>query len=107
MARKAYYTLDELEDRYIGKVGTPRRDAYEARLKEELQAYHIGVAIKHARREKHLTQAQLGEMMGIKKAQVCKIESGRNVTIDTIGRAFRAMGVAVSLNVGGMQVALW
>jgi transcriptional regulator with XRE-family HTH domain len=30
-------------------------------LKEELQAYHIGEAIKQARQAKNLTQEELGE----------------------------------------------
>lgn len=31
-----YTTLEELEDKYIGHVGTPRRDAYEESLQEEI-----------------------------------------------------------------------
>ena len=42
MAKMKTYTLDELKDKAIGKIGTPERDKYEADLKEELQAYHIG-----------------------------------------------------------------
>lgn len=32
------YTLEELTDEAIGKIGTPERDKFEADLKEELQA---------------------------------------------------------------------
>lgn len=45
MAQIEYTTFEELEDKYIGEVGTPRRDAYEAALKEEIYAYHIGVGL--------------------------------------------------------------
>ena len=55
------YTFDELKDKYIGEIGTPERDEYENILKEELQAYHIGEAIKQARQAKNLTQEELGE----------------------------------------------
>ena len=48
MAMKVY-TLDEMEDKYIGKVGTPERDKYEQELADELHAYHVGKAIKQAR----------------------------------------------------------
>ena len=54
MAMKTY-TLDELTDEAIGKIGTPKRDKFEADLKEELQAYHIGEAIKQAQQAKNLT----------------------------------------------------
>lgn len=36
------YTLEELEDKFVGEIGTPVRDKYEQSLKEELQAYHFG-----------------------------------------------------------------
>jgi len=31
------YTLDQVKDELIGKIGTPRRDAYEIKLTKELQ----------------------------------------------------------------------
>ena len=68
------YTLDELTDKYIGKIGTPERDKYEKDLKEELQAYHIGEAIKQARIAKNLTQEQLGERIGVQRAQISRRE---------------------------------
>ncbi len=40
-----------------------------------------------------MTQEQLGELMGVKRAQISKIESGKSVTFSTIIRAFKAMGV--------------
>ncbi len=48
MAMKLY-TLDEMMDRDIGRVGTPKRDAFEQKLATELHAYHVGEAIKQAR----------------------------------------------------------
>lgn len=54
MAMKTY-TLDELTDEAIGKIGTPKRDKFEADLKEELQAYHIGEVIKQAQQAKNLS----------------------------------------------------
>lgn len=100
-------SFDVLQDKHLGKVGTPKRDAFEAKLREEITAYHIGEAIKLARQSHNLSQEQLGELMGVKKAQVSKIESGRNVTFATITRAFRAMGIPASLNFDDIQVALW
>lgn len=101
-----YTTFEELEDKYLGKVGTPRRDAYESEVKEAIHNYHIGEAIKAARRERNMTQDQLAELMGVKKAQVSRIERGDNPTINTITRAFNALGMAVSLTCGNMQIAL-
>jgi len=72
MAMK-FYTLEEMEDKYIGKVGTPERDQYEQELADELHAYHVGEAIKQAREAQSLTQAELGEreIMGTEYGQIC------------------------------------
>ncbi len=32
------YTLDELTDKHIGKIGTPKRDAFENKLRLDLQS---------------------------------------------------------------------
>lgn len=102
MKNMKLYTHEEMLDRVVGRVGTPRRDAMES----ELQSYFIGEAIKQARKEKKLTQSQLGELMGVQRAQVSRIENGHNLTIGTIVRAFNALGMAVSLNCGNMRIAL-
>tara|TARA_R110001583_G_scaffold85062_2_gene223113 strand:+ start:1228 stop:1509 length:282 start_codon:yes stop_codon:yes gene_type:complete len=65
------YSLDEVTDKYIGKKGTPKRGEFENELRLDL----IGHAIKQTRKERHLTQAQLGELVGVQKAQISKIEN--------------------------------
>lgn len=100
-------TLDELIDRDLGPIGTPERDEFEAQLAEDLHAYHVGKAIKQAREAQHLTQAQLGERMGVHKAQICRLESGKSITLASMMRVFKALGVQVSLDMKGIgSVAL-
>ena len=107
MTKIKYATLEELEDKYVGKIGTPRRAAYEESLREEIYAYHIGEAIKQARLKQELTQEELGARMGVQRAQVSKIESGRNLTLGTVARAFKALGIPAELSAGGVRLALW
>ena len=74
-----FYTLEEIEDKYIGEKGTPKRDKYEA----DLHSFLIGEAIKQARQSKNLTFA-------------------------TISRVFKAMGISAKLEIGNLgKVALW
>lgn len=102
------YTLSEMEDRHIGPIGTPRRDRYEAQLAEELRAYHVGEAIKQARVAQNLTQTQLGERMGVKKAQISRIENGKSITLSSMMPVFKALGVQAALDLKGVgHVALW
>ena len=93
-----FYTLDEVKDKHIGKVGTHQREKYEA----ELQSFLVGEAIKRARKAQNMTQQELAERIGVQRAQVSKIESGRNLTLSTIVRCFKAMGLEASLNVSGL-----
>ena len=95
-------TLQEAKDKVFGPIGTPERDEYERKLADELHAYHVGEAIKQAREAQQLTQAQLGERMGVHKAQVCRIESGKSITLASMMRAFRALGVQVALDMQGI-----
>jgi len=101
MAMKLY-TLDELKDIDLGPIGTPRRDEYERKLAEELQAYHVGEAIRQAREAQKLTQAELGKKMGVQRAQVCRLESGKSITLASMMRAFRALNVQVALDMKGI-----
>jgi len=90
------YTLDEMKDKYIGKVGTTERDEYEYELRMDV----LGKMIKTARQQQNLTQEDLGRLVGVKKAQISKLESSTNsATIDTIIRVFDALKAEISFNV--------
>ncbi len=103
------YSFDELKDDTLGKVGTPERDAYEREVEEALYAYHIGEAIKKARLQQNLTQEELGEKIGVKKAQISRLERGYSITIPTMSRIFKALGIATAvLDLGHLgKIALW
>ena len=96
-------------DEFIGKVGTPERDEYEAKLKKEVDEYFIGEAVKKIRKKQGMTQEKLGEQMGVRKSQVSLLENGKGITYSTIVRAFRALGAqTASLDLGSLgRVALW
>lgn len=90
------YTLDEVQDKLIGKVGTPGRDLFEYELQMDL----IGDAIKRARQERNLTQEELGKLVGVQKAQISRIEKHTsNVTMETLMRVFTALKAKVKLQV--------
>lgn len=94
------YTLEDVKDEYIGKIGSPKRDNYEYELRLDL----LGEMIKTARKERNLTQTQLGEMIGVQKSQISRIENNaKNVTIETILRVFKALTAKVSFNVELME----
>jgi len=90
------YTLDEVQDRLIGKIGTPNRDRFEYELQMDL----IGKAIKQTRQERQLTQEELGKLIGVQKAQISKLENNAsNVTIDTLMRVFNALQAKVKFQI--------
>ena len=89
-------TLDQLKDRDIGEIGTPERDQYEFELKMEV----LGDMIKSVRKERHLTQEQLGQLIGVQKSQISKLETNtKNVTIETILKVFNALKANVKFSV--------
>lgn len=90
------YTLNQAKNNLIGKVGTIERDQYEFELKLEL----IGIMIQQARKQRNLTQHQLGELIGVKKSQISRLENKTgNVTIETILKVFDALEAKVNFSV--------
>ena len=89
-------TLDQMKDKHIGKVGTPNRDQYEFELRIEA----LGEMIKLVRKERHLTQEELGKLIGVQKSQISKLERNtKNVTIETILKVFTALKANVKFSV--------
>lgn len=90
------YSLAEMEDKYIGTKGTKERDEYEYELRMEL----LGRMIKATRKEQKLTQGQLGELVGVNKSQISKLENHANsATIETILKVFKALKAEINFNV--------
>jgi len=88
--------LDDLIDKHIGKIGTKDRDQFE----EELRLDILGCKIKELRKSKKLTQEQLGELVGVKKAQISKIENSfTNARFETILKVFRALDTQVNFTI--------
>lgn len=89
-------TLDQMKDKDLGEIGTPERDKYEFDLKMEV----LGDMIKSVRKERKLTQEQLGELIGVQKSQISKLERNtKNVTIETILKVFGALKANVKFTV--------
>jgi HTH-type transcriptional regulator / antitoxin HipB len=90
------YSLDEITDEFMGKPGTPKRDAFEYELRLDV----IGEAIKQARKERHLTQEELGRLVGVKKAQISKIENSlTDARFETIIKVFKALNAKINFNI--------
>ena len=96
-------SLEVLIDKHIGKIGTPKRDAFEY----ELQLDILGETIKRVRKERNLTQEQLGKLVGVKKAQISKIENSlTDARFETILKVFKALNAKVNFNVELMDQKL-
>lgn len=110
MAKMSFTSADKLIDDVWGPVGTPERDAMEAQLKDETQAYFVGEAIKKERLKQNLTQEELGKKIGVKRSQICKLGSGKcSITLSTMSRVFKALGITTAtldLGISG-KIALW
>jgi len=90
------FTMDEMEDRYFGRRGTKEREAYEYELRMEL----LGKMVRSTRKERKMTQEELGELIGVNKSQISKIENNANsARIDTILKVFKALKAEINFNV--------
>ena len=90
------YSLDEVTDKFVGKKGTQNRDAFENELKLEL----IGQKINQIRKNRNLTQEELGHLVGVKKAQISKIENSlTDARFETILKVFKALNARINFNI--------
>jgi DNA-binding XRE family transcriptional regulator len=71
MKMKNLTTHEEFKDAHFGKVGTKKRDEYEAGY----QIFKAGVLIQVKRLELGMTQAELAEKVGTTKSYISKIEN--------------------------------
>ena len=95
-AKLKTFSLEEMKDKYVGKSGSRKREQYEYELRMDV----LGRMIKAARQERNLTQEQLGDIIGVQKAQISKLESSANsATIDTILKVFKALKADIHFNV--------
>lgn len=89
------YKLETAEDLLIGKPGTIERERYDS----ELEQLYIGEAIKKARQLKNMTQEELGVKVGVQRAQISRIEKGRNITLYNMVRIFKAMDLNIKIEI--------
>lgn len=90
------FTLEEQLDKHIGPAGTPEREKFEFDLQMDL----LGDIIKKARQTQHLTQEELGTLIGVQKAQISKLENNTtSARLDTILKVFNALKAKVTFKV--------
>ncbi len=71
----------ELKDQVYGEKGTSRRD----RLDRELKSFKVGLMLREAREQKHMTQDQLGLIIDKKRSFISRIENdASNMTLKTL-----------------------
>lgn len=67
--------FDELLDIKYGKIGIEKRDEFE----EKAQYFVISEMLKEARKEAKMTQEQLAEKVGTKKATFLDLKTGNAI----------------------------
>ncbi len=109
MTNMKTYTFDEVKDELLGKVGTPERDEHDRKVAEAVNAFRLGEVVRERRLDQNLTQEELGRRMGVKKSQISKLERGDDMSLRSMRRVFRALGVeSATLDLGAAgKVTLW
>lgn len=89
-------SLDELIDIEYGPKGTPERDLFDA----ETQEFCVAQTLREERIRAGLTQQQLADMVGTKKAYISRVETGKqNLNLTTLFRLFECLGKKVAISV--------
>ena len=79
-------SFDAHLDENYGKIGTEKREKFEA----EFETFKIGVLIQEARKKQHLTQQELAEKVGTTKNYISRIENdASDIRLSTLMRIIR------------------
>ena len=74
-------TWTEIKDKVYGEQGTQRRD----QLDREFKSFKVGLMLREAREQKHMTQDQLGQKVEKKRSYISRIENdASNITLKTL-----------------------
>ena len=86
---------DHLTKAY-GDIGEPERDAFEAEVELDV----AGHLLRQAREAQGITQAELGERLGVGRSQISKIEKNlKDMRLSTLLNAFQALGLRARFRV--------
>ncbi len=91
---KDIYDLDAWLDEGLGAEGTPERE----RNRERAWVEYNAQILLEARKNAHLTQAELAKRIGADKGYISRIERGLTVpSVATLYKIAAAMGLTVEL----------
>ncbi len=77
-----------------GAIGTPEREEFDNRAR----TYYMGILLQGARKEEHITQAELAKRAGTSKSYISRIENGLiDPTISSFMRIVDALGLRFEL----------
>ena len=77
-----------------GAIGTPEREEFDNRAR----TYYMGLLLQGARKEEHITQAELAKRAGTSKSYISRIENGLiDPTISSFMRIVDALGLRFEL----------
>ncbi len=70
-----------IKDDVYGEKGTDRRDE----LERDFESFKIGLLLRQAREEKHLTQTELADKIDKKRTYISRVENNSsNLTLKTL-----------------------
>ncbi|WP_207531603.1 helix-turn-helix domain-containing protein [Desertivirga arenae] len=71
----------EIKDTVYGAKGSKRRDEFD----RDFESFKIGLLLRKAREDKHLTQSELADLVDRKREYISRIENnGSNLTLKTL-----------------------
>ena len=69
----------------------------------DIEINRIGTLIRNERVRRGMTQEELGARIGVGKAQISKIESGKGLTIKTVTRVLDALNLSAIVRLEAPQ----
>lgn len=91
---KSINTKELIANRY-GKEGTKEREKF----RDDAFSYYFGEIIKSRRKELHMTQEDLADIVGKKRPYISRVENGEDIRLSNFALLANALGLSIELKV--------
>ena len=86
-------------DKYL-KIRNIIIDDFSDKVVEEYEGTHIGIALRHARKDAGLTQEEIARKLNTKKSAISRIENhSRDIRLSTLKAYVEALGKKLQLEI--------
>ncbi len=91
---KKSISAKELLSKRFGEEGTESR----TKFKETAFAYYFGEILRNRRKELHMSQEELAQLVGKKRPYISRVENGEDIQLSNFAQIASALNLSIDIS---------